>query len=249
MPYYPLCWLKINGVVCFVGEGIDKNNSPLRIQTIVRRTKFTVPESVLENGKLRKVEPEEISPAREPAARQKKSKSRVSIMHTAGQKHRPRKLSHQGNLNGYSTSIRSDFPPTPVDSTTFIMPSPKDVFFPAQNGFAAPVLTPPVSPAVSIGINRNGHAHVSYSGISNKEDTKVRQSCLYSTGGETNPSSDDIDRLVEQHFNSCGLGEFVHSNSRRENSYQNRQVHCVISNARFVLFCFYRRRNTSSLLN
>lgn len=175
-----------------------------------------MPESVLENGKFRKTEQKEISPAKEPVTRHRKSKARDSLDHTSGHKARPRKLSHQNSFNGFTTSITSDFPPTPVDSTTFVIPSPKDVFLSAHNGLAAPVLTPPVSPAVSFGVGRNGHVQVSYSGLPDKEDTKVRQSCLYSSSSEGNPTSDDINRLVEQHFTNCGLGGFVHSTSRRE---------------------------------
>ena len=209
----------------YLGEGIDKNNSPLRIQTVVRRTKFTVPEGILENGRLKKTELDEISPAKESATRHKKSKPRDSLDHTAGQKPRPRKLSHQSSCNGFTPTITNDFPPTPVESSAFIMPSPKDVFFPAHNSLAAPVLTPPVSPAVASGISRSGQVHVTYSGLSDKGNTKTRQSCLYSANDDANLSSDDIDRLVEQHFNNCGLGGFVHSSARREtNGEYHREV-------------------------
>ena len=91
------------------------------------------------------------------------------------------------------------------------MPSPKENFFPGHNGMPqAPVLTPPVSPAVATGLPRNAlgnsnFSHVTYTALGEKK----QQPWGYTVNNEVNPSSEVIDSLVAQHFNSCGLGGFV----------------------------------------
>lgn len=199
-----------------MGEGVDKDNSPLRVQTVVTKTKFTVPNSVLLNGgkmppKVNIVEPE---PNSKPTNRLKRAKSRD---HPNGMKPRLKKLS-TNRLNACSVmseqlspSAINGFPPTPLESSAFVMPSPKENFFPGHNGMAqAPLLTPPVSPAITSGLSRNvlGNnllSQVTYTALGEKK----QQAWGYSTNGDLNPSSDVIDSLVAQHFNNCGLGGFV----------------------------------------
>ena len=185
------------------------------MQTVVTKTKFTVPDSVLLNGgklppKVEIIEPEQTS---KPANRVKRTKSRD---HLNGMKPRPKKLStHRlsacAMMNQPPSPAMNVFPPTPLESSAFIMPSPKDNFFPGHNGMPqAPLLTPPVSPAVATGLPRNaivnnGLSQVTYTALCERK----QQPWGYVMNGEVNPSSEVIDSLVAQHFNNCGLGGFV----------------------------------------
>ena len=161
--------------------------------------------------KVNIVEPE---PNSKPTNRLKRAKSRD---HPNGMKPRLKKLS-TNRLNACSVmseqlspSAINGFPPTPLESSAFVMPSPKENFFPGHNGMAqAPLLTPPVSPAITSGLSRNvlGNnllSQVTYTALGEKK----QQAWGYSTNGDLNPSSDVIDSLVAQHFNNCGLGGFV----------------------------------------
>ena len=232
------------------GEGLTKNRSPLRVQTIVTKTKFTVPDSVVNNGGKMPLRPDKLDLPPSPKPRKiKRTKSRDEP-HT---KPRPKKLATpragSGSLasNELLPNMVNGFPPTPLESSAFIMPSPKENFFPGHNAIPqAPVLTPPVSPAVSSCMPRNSlpgnnHVHVTYTGFSSS-----KQSCAYSINGDVSPSADMIDKLVAQHFNSCGLGGFVGS-ARYQSSpscgnpqYPQRQVsglgRIVLKGEGFVLF-------------
>lgn len=197
-----------------LGEGVDKDNSPLRVQTVVTKTKFTVPDSVVLNGgklppKVEIVEPEYTGKS---ANRNKRTKSRDQLN---GLKPRPKKLStHRlsacSMISEPMSPAMNGFPPTPLESSAFIMPSPKENFFPGHNGMPqAPVLTPPVSPAVSTGLPRNALGHSNFSQVTYTALGEKKQPWGYPINGEVNPSSEVIDSLVAQHFNSCGLGGFV----------------------------------------
>ena len=75
----------------------------------------------------------------------------------------------------------------------------------------APLLTPPVSPAVTTGLPRNAMGNnnlsqVTYTALGEK---KQQQPWGYAINGDVNLSSEAIDSLVAQHFNNCGLGGFV----------------------------------------
>lgn len=201
-----------------MGEGVDKDTSPLRVQTVVTKTKFTVPDSVLLNGgkmppKVNIVEPE---PNPKPANRLKRAKSRD---YPNGIKSRLKKLSTSrlnacSMMNDQLSHSMNGFPPTPLESSAFMMPSPKENFFPGHIGISqAPLLTPPVSPAIASGLSRNalgnnGVSQVTYTALGEKK----QQSWGFSSNGDLNPSSDVIDNLVAQHFNNCGLGGFVAPN-------------------------------------
>ncbi|XP_020608879.1 DNA-binding protein RFX6-like isoform X3 [Orbicella faveolata] len=197
-----------------MGEGVDKDNSPLRVQTVVTKTKFTVPDSVVLNGgklppKVEIIEPEYTG---KPSNRNKRTKSRDQLN---GLKPRPKKLStHRlsacSMISEPMSPAMNGFPPTPLESSAFIMPSPKENFFPGHNGMPqAPVLTPPVSPAVSTGLPRNALGSSNFSQVTYTALGEKKQPWGYPINGEVNPSSEVIDSLVAQHFNSCGLGGFV----------------------------------------
>lgn len=201
-----------------LGEGVDKDNSPLRVQTVVTKTKFTVPDSVLLNGgkmppKVEIIEPEQNNKA---SNRIKRTKSRDQ---PNGMKQRPKKLStHRlsacAMMGEPLSPAMNGFPPTPLESSSFVMPSPKENFFPGHNGMPqAPLLTPPVSPAVATGLPRNAMSNsnlpqVTYTALSENK----QQQWGYAINGEVNPSSEVIDSLVAQHFSNCGLGGFVAPN-------------------------------------
>jgi len=198
-----------------MGAGVDKDNSPLRVQTVVTKTKFTVPDSVLLNGgklppKVEIIEPEQTKPSN----RIKRTKSRDQVN---GWKPRPKKLlTHRLSTCSMVSEPLSPgmngFPPTPLESSAFIMPSTKENFFPGQNVMPqAPLLTPPVSPAVTTGLPRNAMGNnnlsqVTYTALGEK---KQQQPWGYAINGDVNLSSEAIDSLVAQHFNNCGLGGFV----------------------------------------
>ena len=185
------------------------------MQTVVTKTKFTVPDSVLLNGgklppKVEIIEPEQTS---KPSNRTKRAKSRDQLNRL---KPRPKRLlthrlSSCSMVNEQLSPAMNGFPPTPLESSAFIMPSPKENFFPGHNGMSqAPLLTPPVSPAVATGLPRNtmgnnNLSQVTYTALGEKK----QQPWAYAINGEVNPSSEVIDNLVAQHFNSCGLGGFV----------------------------------------
>lgn len=197
-----------------LGEGVDKDNSPLRVQTVVTKTKFTVPDSVVLNGgKLPpKVEITDPEYTIKPSNRSKRTKSRDQLN---GLKPRPKKLSTYrlsacSMMSEPRSPAMNGFPPTPLESSPFIMPSPKENFFPGHNGMPqAPVLTPPVSPAVATGLPRNALGNSNFSHVTYTALGERKQPCGYTVNSEVNPSSEVIDSLVAQHFNSCGLGGFV----------------------------------------
>ncbi|KAL9978484.1 hypothetical protein ACROYT_G016005 [Oculina patagonica] len=200
-----------------MGEGVDKDNSPLRVQTVVTKTKFTVPDSVVLNGgklppKVEIIEPEYTG---KPSNRNKRTKSRDQLN---GLKPRPKKLStHRlsacSMMSEPMSPAMNGFPPTPLESSAFIMPSPKENFFPGHNGMPqAPVLTPPVSPAVATGLPRNALGNSNFSQVTYTALGEKKQPWGYAINGDVNPSSEAIDSLVAQHFNSCGLGGFVAPN-------------------------------------
>ena len=230
---------------CLSGEGVDKDNSPLRVQTVVTKTKFTVPDSVLLNGgklppKVEIIGPEQNS---KPSNRIKRTKSRDQ---PNGFKPRPKKLSTHRlsacSMMSEQLSAMNGFPPTPLESSAFIMPSPKENFFPGHNGMPqAPLLTPPVSPAVATGLPRNAMGNnnlsqVTYTALGEKK----QQQWGYAMNGEVNPSSEVIDSLVAQHFNNCGLGGFV-APTRYQAPTTNES--CYMNNVRAAQFlcasCFY----------
>lgn len=200
-----------------MGEGVDKEKSPLRVQTVVTKTKFTVPDSVVLNGgKLPpKIEVEEPEYTCRPSNRNKRTKSRD---HLNGVKPRPKKLSSHrlsacSMMSEPMSPAMNGFPPTPLESTAFIMPSPKENYFPGHNGMPqAPVLTPPVSPAVSTGLPRNALGNSNFSQVTYTALGEKKQPWGYAIHGDVNPSSEAIDSLVAQHFNNCGLGGFVAPN-------------------------------------
>lgn len=231
---------------CWSGEGVDKDNSPLRVQTVVTKTKFTVPDSVLLNGgklppKVEIIEPEQNSKT---SNRIKRTKSRDQ---PNGMKPRPKKLStHRlsacSMMSEQLSSAMNGFPPTPLESSAFIMPSPKENFFPGHNGMPqAPLLTPPVSPAVATGLPRNvmgnnNLSQVTYTALGEKR----QQQWGYAINGDVNPSSEVIDSLVAQHFNNCGLGGFV-APTRYQAPTTNES--CYMNNVRAAQFlcasCFH----------
>ncbi|KAK3707889.1 hypothetical protein QZH41_017286 [Actinostola sp. cb2023] len=181
-----------------MGEGIDKDNSPLRVQTIVTRTKFTVPD--IANSPVSKRDKEEIEQDPKPPNKKKRTKSRDEHNRKT---HRLKKLPRPHSPHCKDSGMPNGLPPTPMETTGFIIPSPRDNYFPGQNGFA-PVLTPPVSPAVSSSrLQSSGHALVTYTGLS-----AGKRSCAYESR-EPDPSPDMIDKLVSQHFQNCGLGGYV----------------------------------------
>lgn len=198
-----------------LGEGVDKDNSPLRVQTIVTKTKFTVPDSVLANGGKLPPKSEIIEPKQttKPGPRVKRIKSRD---HVNGIKPRPKRLSTH-RLSACSvmdhppSPVMNGFPPTPLESSAFIMPTPKENCFLGHNGMPqAPLLTPPVSPAVGSGMPRNTMMNNSFSQVTYTAlGEKKQQPWGYSMNGEVNPPSEVIDSLVAQHFNNCGFGGFV----------------------------------------
>lgn len=198
-----------------IGEGVDKDNSPLRVQTIVTKTKFTVPDSVLANGGKLPPKSEIIEPKQtaKPGTRVKRIKSRD---HVNGMKPRPKRLSTH-RLSACSvmdhppSPVMNGFPPTPLESSAFIMPTPKENCFLGHNGMPqAPLLTPPVSPAVASGMQRNTTMNNSFSQVTYTAlGEKKQQPWGYSMNGEVNPPSEVIDSLVAQHFNNCGFGGFV----------------------------------------
>lgn len=217
MIYNALHIAKNNVFPCYLfllGEGVDKDNSPLRVQTVVTKTKFTVPDSVVLNGgklppKVEIIEPEYTG---KPSNRNKRTKSRDQLN---GLKPRPKKLStHRlsacSMISEPMSPAMNGFPPTPLESSSFIMPSPKENFFPGHNGMPqAPVLTPPVSPAVSTGLPRNALGNGNFSQVTYTALGEKKQPWGYPMNDDVNPSSEVIDSLVAQHFNSCGLGGFV----------------------------------------
>lgn len=140
--------------------------------------------------------------------RYKRTKSREEHPRT---KSRPKRLSRpysphyrDGGSNGFT-----GLPPTPMENSGFAMPSPREMYYSGQNGYSsAPVLTPPVSPAVSSPMPRgqmhiSGQALVTYTAFSSG-----KRSCAYENR-EPDPSPEMIDKLVSQHFQSCGLGGYV----------------------------------------
>lgn len=124
--------------------------------------------------------------------------------------HRLKKLSRP-RANCYKDN---GFPPTPLESNGgFVMPTSRENYYsdelsPQENYYSgqfAPVLTPPVSPAISSPRQPNGQAFVTYTALS-----LGKRSCAYENR-EPDPSPDVIDRLVSQHFQNCGLGGYVNS--------------------------------------
>lgn len=92
------------------------------------------------------------------------------------------------------------------------MPSSRENYYSGQlsprenyyHGQYPPVLTPPVSPAVSSSRQQNnGQALVTYTALA-----VGKRACSYENR-QPDPTPDVIDKLVSQHFQSCGLGGYV----------------------------------------
>ncbi|XP_032220990.2 DNA-binding protein RFX6 isoform X3 [Nematostella vectensis] len=183
-----------------MGEGIDKDNSPLRVQTVVTKTKFTVPdEETLVSRKRDSMD--------EPPSRTTNRNKRLKSRDDSYTKSKPKKLQSPRSTQHKDCGVHfSGLPPTPMEPNGFPIPSLK-YFNSPQNGICPTALTPPVSPEMTSGqYPSNGHALVTYTAFS-----ADKGSCEYSDRDVPDPSSDMIDKLVSQHFNNSGLGGFVNT--------------------------------------
>lgn len=159
-----------------------------------------------------------------PANKKKRTKSRDDR-----KTHRLKKLARP-HAHGYKDSC---LPPTPLEPNGgFVMPTSRENYYPGQQsprenyypGQFAPVLTPPVSPAISSSRQQsNGQALVTYTALSTG-----KRSCAYESR-EPDPSPDVIDKLVSQHFQNCGLGGYVAAPVSNNNYLPSRQVRILLN--------------------
>ena len=190
----------------YIVEYKEGGISPLRVTSIVTKTKFTVPAVSIINVPVTS----SIHTSNESESVRQKTRSKQSDPVKPKSVNRGKKLNqHTERRHPEASVIR----PTSLPS----MSSGGNDPYCTYTGVA---LTPPESPAINYPVPRNFQGEYSTSMTSKAQSVGCREQTYHVTGGNSSPSA--IEGLVEQHFNNCGLGGFIanakyhtHSPSRR----------------------------------